>query len=880
VTRVKPRGYEISVFDSQETARDFHMAVLANDTATSPFRYATNTTVTPSVWEADTDNDGLDDEQEYLNATGATEADTDGDGLNDTTELARNRTDPTVYDIRAPLVEVLSGGSYEPTWDEPADDPVYDCYREYQCQNIREQNEDAKDVSPPDYVGTLNYTVRVDITDASGIQSVRLYEQGEDGVSRTIAPTGAPMDYEKTIEVSDHLLGTLGTYTSGTRLYVRADDTHDNNASILAYTEENIIASGNPSPRYAFSLGVSSGMVYGAGETGGGFLATAKAANSPIKTVNESYHRLDDLPAALKQMPTAFDRTQKLNNPYEDRTIALQPTRDVTDGPMGSPDIEEFNPNRSYENGFVTGYSLFLTGETAVTGGGSKVISSGSKFETAVDVATSKSDSLASMAKYGNGVHKSTRTAVSLTAKRLGRGSDSLKQTRTVGAMVRAKSKVSGPIETGTLTATYLRKGDLYGRSNAELDAAGSLYDEVDDDKASRLLRRLGDDQQAAFLSDDLDTSTRTDLYDAWQSSDDLSASDVGEAANTYNGLDSSDQRTYQGLLNRQGEGATKLAAESESDSLSTLLDAGCSGTSASVSTSAVGGGSALASGTDYAYSIGADSATLAVGTSDCTDSDTLLIEQALADSSADWGDVGAGFSRMDEDMISPVATRMSRNPEVADSLEDLSTSRVKTLADETEGSDMADALELHASDAPYERILSAAKSDDVDLSDLNTGLQRYDNNDIDINPSDAFSERKGDVGESVARQIVANEYSGDEYTIYQGVKLKNPNTGNTQGEFDYVVADSNGDVVEVYEVKAGNNKHTKAMSQLKDSQRRIDNGVAEPKPDGLHVDDFGSDPTEIDRTTIGPSSDSNYDVQMELSDKEFEQLTTIIDKR
>jgi len=29
------------------------------------------------------------------------------------------------------------------------------------------------------------------------------------------------------------------------------------------------------------------------------------------------------------------------------------------------------------------------------------------------------------------------------------------------------------------------------------------------------LLRRLDDDQQAAFLSDDLDTSTRTDLYDA-----------------------------------------------------------------------------------------------------------------------------------------------------------------------------------------------------------------------------------------------------------------------------------------------------------------------------------------------------------------------------
>jgi len=109
------------------------------------------------------------------------------------------------------------------------------------------------------------------------------------------------------------------------------------------------------------------------------------------------------------------------------------------------------------------------------------------------------------------------------------------------------------------VVAKYFRDGDLYDATESELDAANALYTESGTSKTdvSRLLRRLDDDQQAAFLSDDLDTSTRTDLYDAWERSEDVTASDVGDAADTYKSLDSSDQTTYEGLLDRQGEGAT-----------------------------------------------------------------------------------------------------------------------------------------------------------------------------------------------------------------------------------------------------------------------------------------------------------------------------------
>ncbi|WP_336331209.1 hypothetical protein [Haloarcula sp. CGMCC 1.2071] len=49
--------------------------------------------------------------------------------------------------------------------------------------------------------------------------------------------------------------------------------------------------------------------------------------------------------------------------------------------------------------------------------------------------------------------------------------------------------------------------------------------------QVSRMLRRMDDGQQAAFLSDDLDEAARADLYKAWKNGDNVRASDVAEAS-------------------------------------------------------------------------------------------------------------------------------------------------------------------------------------------------------------------------------------------------------------------------------------------------------------------------------------------------------------
>ncbi|RLM32587.1 hypothetical protein [Haloarcula sp. Atlit-120R] len=81
------------------------------------------------------------------------------------------------------------------------------------------------------------------------------------------------------------------------------------------------------------------------------------------------------------------------------------------------------------------------------------------------------------------------------------------------------------------LSARYFRDADLGGRSPSELEAAGKLMAENNPKQVSRMLRRMDDGQQAAFLSDDLDEAARADLYKAWKNGDNVRASDVAEAS-------------------------------------------------------------------------------------------------------------------------------------------------------------------------------------------------------------------------------------------------------------------------------------------------------------------------------------------------------------
>ena len=141
-------------------------------------------------------------------------------------------------------------------------------------------------------------------------------------------------------------------------------------------------------------------------------------------------------------------------------------------------------------------------------------------------------------------------------------------------------------------------------------------------------------------------------------------------------------------------------------------------------------------------------------------------------------------------------------------------------------------------------------------------------------------------IGESVARQTVRDEYPSSEgYEIYNEVDLLGPQ-GNDAGEFDFVVVDENDNIVEIYEVKAVDGEASGGLDQAERNLDRIGHTTTNIDSEELDLEQFTSNDPDvansesIEVSTVGPSSDGNYDLQMPLTAEEFNTLTDIITAR
>ena len=115
------------------------------------------------------------------------------------------------------------------------------------------------------------------------------------------------------------------------------------------------------------------------------------------------------------------------------------------------------------------------------------------------------------------------------------------------------------------------------------------------------------------------------------------------------------------------------------------------------------------------------------------------LLKTALQRSDADYEDIGSKLNLFDDEMTGPAVQRIARRPAAAEMFDDLSRTEIEDLVDATTGSGFADALDSHTSGIPLDETFRLARTDGIDLSNINLSLKRYDQNDIDISSAGNF---------------------------------------------------------------------------------------------------------------------------------------------
>ncbi|KOX92648.1 hypothetical protein AMS69_15025 [Haloarcula rubripromontorii] len=481
------RNTTIVAFDSRTEANALREAMVTENQSLTLQAAGTVLNVTSSPLNPDTDGDEISDADEWRYRTNPRQVDTDKDGISDTTEL-RNGQDPTLHDIRGPAIKYLRTDSYNPGW------------------------------SGPHYV--IDFLVR----DRSGLGTVRIALRGNETLDR--ANFTGHTQYHYSQDLTGNALQSAGTFAGGTKVYIHAYDSHGNKRHIPALTRSNNVVS-NLQGRYdtlgtveAKTFGRGSGLMHGAGELG-------YTVSHPVETAAG----LSQLPNALvnydrtyESMEGQFKNRQRVNNPF----------------PPNTPE------NESFARGYFDGYMGFLvleelTGAAAAKAGdSSRVARQVNKVDDTRYLG--KSVTAARNMKYASelparGVGRVASFGVDQAKRPFARYS--LRNSRTVGKVVRTHRYVADKTpqkvydlntKQRKLSARYFRDADLGGRSPSELEAAGKLMAENNPKQVSRMLRRMDDGQQAAFLSDDLDEAARADLYKAWKNGDSVRASDVAEA--------------------------------------------------------------------------------------------------------------------------------------------------------------------------------------------------------------------------------------------------------------------------------------------------------------------------------------------------------------
>lgn len=165
------------------------------------------------------------------------------------------------------------------------------------------------------------------------------------------------------------------------------------------------------------------------------------------------------------------------------------------------------------------------------------------------------------------------------------------------------------------------------------------------------------------------------------------------------------------------------------------------------------------------------------------------------------------------------------------------------------------------------------------DVQAINEALDQYQNSGETL--PEPRSQARGDLGEIVAKPTVMEMYpSSQGYEYTQGVELKSNDHPPDVTEIDWVVTDSEtGDVVAVYQVKSGVGKDGGANDQLKESEGAFKDGDVDylDEAPGLHKDDFTRNLNDIDRYTVGPQDDPDYDRRFDLTDDGLQALLDAI---
>ncbi|MDQ2074807.1 VWA domain-containing protein [Haloarcula sp. H-GB4] len=482
------RNTTIVTFDSKTEANALREAMVTDNQSLNLQAAGTVLNVTSSALNPDTDGDGISDAEEWRYRTNPRQVDTDNDGISDTTEV-HDDLDPTLYDIRGPVIKSLRTDSYNPGW------------------------------AGPHYV--LDFRVR----DRSGLGTVRIAQRGNETLDR--ANFTGHTQYHYSQDLTGNALQSAGTFAGGTEVYIYAYDSHGNKRHVRALTRSNNIVNNLQGhydaigPVEAKTFGRGSGLMHGAGEFG-------STVSNPVETaagLSQVPNALANYGRTYESMETQFKNRQRVNNPF----------------PPNTPE------NESFARGYFDGYMGFLVIEELTGTAALKTVKESSRVARTIN----RIDNTRYLGKSVTAARK-LKYASELPARGVGRvaafGVDqakrpfarySLRNSRTVGKVVRTRRYVADKTpqkvydlntKQRKLSARYFRDADLGGRSPSELETAGKLMAENNPKQVSRMLRRMDDGQQAAFLSDDLDEATRADLYKAWKNGDNVGASDVAEA--------------------------------------------------------------------------------------------------------------------------------------------------------------------------------------------------------------------------------------------------------------------------------------------------------------------------------------------------------------
>nr|WP_255356082.1 hypothetical protein [Haloarcula sp. CBA1127] len=482
------RNMTIVTFDSKTEANALREAMVTDNQSLNLQAAGTVLNVTSSALNPDTDGDGISDAEEWRYRTNPRQVDTDNDGIPDTTEF-HDGLDPTLHDIRGPAIKSLRTDSYNPAW------------------------------AGPHYV--LDFRVR----DRSGLGTVRIAQRGNETLDRTNFTGHTQYHYSQ--ELTGNALQSAGTFAGGTEVYIYAYDSHGNKRRVPALTRSNNIVNnlqghyGTIGTLEAKTFGRGSGLMHGAGEIG-------YTISNPVETaagLSQVPNALANYGRTYESMETQFKNRQRVNNPF----------------PPNTPE------NESFARGYFDGYMGFLVIEELTGAAVTKAASDSSRVARQVNKIDNtrylgKSVTAARQLKYASelparGVGRVASFGVDQAKRPFARYS--LRNSRTVGKVVRTRRYVADKTpqkvydlntKQRKLSARYFRDADLGGRSPSELETAGKLMAENNPKQVSRMLRRMDDGQQAAFLSDDLDEAARADLYKTWKNGDNVGASDVAEA--------------------------------------------------------------------------------------------------------------------------------------------------------------------------------------------------------------------------------------------------------------------------------------------------------------------------------------------------------------